>query len=81
MYEEINEGVDVVVLFCNGRVIPHSFQWRGRKYLVEKVNLEHEERRGKEILFCFSVSSGGNSYELTFDNLHLVWTLEKIWTE
>lgn len=79
MYEEINERVSVVAIFKNGQAVPHSFRWRGRKYLVEKVNLVHEEKRGKEILFCFSVSSGGNSYELIFDNLHLTWTLEKIW--
>ena len=78
MYEEINELVAVVAIFKDGRTLPYCFRWRGRKYVVESTNLEHQERRGLDLLFCFSVSAGGNTYELSFDSRHLVWTLEKI---
>jgi len=79
MYEEINESISVVAIFRNGKAIPHSFSWRGRKYLVETVNLEHQEHTGGVLQFCFSIVSAGNSYELSFDSRHLVWTLERIW--
>ncbi|KKU92481.1 MAG: hypothetical protein UY21_C0001G0104 [Microgenomates group bacterium GW2011_GWA1_48_10] len=79
MYEEINERVTVVAVFKNGHALPYLFNWRGRKYRVEEVNLEHEERRGDELLFCYSISAGGNAYELSFNNRHLVWTLERVW--
>lgn len=81
MYEDIKEQVAVTAVFQNGHALPRSFFWRGRKYAVENINLEHQERKGNALLFCFSVSSSGNSYELSFDSQHLVWTIEKIWTQ
>ncbi len=80
MYEEINEQVAVVAIFRNGHAFPHSFSWHGRKLLVDKVNLEHQERHGDDLLFCFAVTAGGNSYELSFNSHLLVWTLEKVWS-
>lgn len=79
MYEEIKEQVAIVAVFKNGRILPHSFSWRGRKYLVDNINLAHQEQRGKTTLFCFSVTAGENTYELSFDNQHLIWTLERVW--
>ncbi len=81
MYEDINEQTVVVAVFKNGAARPHSFDWRGRKYLVDKINLEHQEKRGDDLLFCFSVTASGNSYELSFDSQHLIWNLDRIWTE
>ena len=79
MYEDIKEPIKVVVLFRNGKAIPHSFEWRGREYPVETVNLEYKLQHGESHIFCFSISSIGNSYELSFDNINLVWKLERIW--
>ncbi|MBI4099605.1 hypothetical protein HY440_01215 [Candidatus Microgenomates bacterium] len=79
MYEEIKEPIIVLVLFKNGHALPHSFSWQGRKYQVDNINLEHQEQQGKDLLFCFSVTAGGNSYELSFNSHLLTWTLEKIW--
>lgn len=80
MYEEIKEQVVVAAVFQNGHALPHSFSWRGRKYKVEHINLEHSERRGDDLLFCFSITAGGNSYELSFNSHLLVWILEKVWS-
>ncbi len=79
MYEDINERVEAAVLFKNGQAIPHSFLWRGRKYKVDSINLEHREKRGNDTLLCFSVVSGATTYELLFDNHNLTWTLGKTW--
>lgn len=79
MYEEIKEQVVAIVVFKNGHALPYSFSWRGRKYQVDNINLEHLEQRGNTLLFCFSVTADGNTYELSFDNQNLIWTLEKIW--
>ncbi len=79
MYEEIKEQIIATVIFKNGHALPYSFEWRGRGYRVDDINLEHQEQQGKILLFCFSVTAGGNTYELTFDSHHLIWTLEKIW--
>lgn len=79
MYEDIKEQIAVAAVFKNGHALPHSFVWKNRKYLVDQINLEHTEKRGDNILFCFSLTSSGNFYELSFDNINLVWKLEKIW--
>ncbi len=81
MYEEIKEPITVTALFQNGHAHPQTFVWKDRDYVVSAVNLEHQEKRGDNILFCFSVSAGGNMYELSFDNINLIWKLEKIWQE
>lgn len=81
MYEEINEPVVVVATFKNGHAFPRSFSWKGRKYPVDAINLEHQEKRGEDLIFCFALTAGGNSYELSFNSHLLVWTLERVWTE
>ena len=81
MQQEINESIAVVAIFKNGKLVPHSFSWQGRKYRIDKISLEHQEKRGTATLFCFSVSASGNTYELSFNNQTLVWKLEKIWLE
>lgn len=80
MYEEIRERIVAIVVFKNGRALPYSFSWRGRRYQVDNINLERQEQRGKARLFCFSVTASGNTYELSFDSQNLIWTLEKIWS-
>lgn len=79
MYEEIKEQIMVVAIFKNGHTLPRMFCWHNRNYQVEQVNLIHEERRGNDLIFCFSVTASGNTYELSFDSQHLVWMLEKTW--
>ena len=81
MYENIGEFIEVVAIFRNGRAFPHLFKWKKRKYLVEHINLEHQEKRGDATIFCYSVSASGNFYELSFDNINLTWKLDRIWTE
>ncbi len=81
MYEEIKEQIVVAAVFRNGHALPRSFLWKGRKYLVDQINLEHEEKRGNNIIFCYSLTSSGNFYELSFDNINLTWKLERVWQE
>lgn len=81
MYETIGEKIEVAAIFRNGKAFPKAFKWKGRKYEVEQINLAHEEKNGTSIIFCFSVTSGGNFYELSFDNINLIWKLEKTWEE
>lgn len=40
MYEDIAEQISVVAVFKNGHALPHSFDWRGRRYFVNAVNLD-----------------------------------------
>ena len=79
MYEDIGESIRALILFENGRALPRSFSWRGRKYQIDNINLEHQEQRGKDLVFCFAVSASGNNYELSFNSHLLTWTLERTW--
>lgn len=75
---EINESVDVWVLFTKNKIKPHIFFWHGRQIKIEKINLVHTSKNGVNIFYHFSVSSGGNFYRLKFDLRGLKWILEEV---
>ena len=81
MYEDVKEQIVVGAVFKNGHAIPRTFVWKERKYTVDQITLEHTEKRGNNILFCYSLTSAGNFYELSFDNINLIWQLERVWQE
>ena len=73
---EIQEPIDVWVLFSKNKIQPHTILWHGRKIKVDKINLVHTSQEGSSIFYHFSVSSGGNFYRLKFDTNKLKWSLE-----
>lgn len=75
---EINEPVDVWVLFTKNKIKPHIFSWHGRRIKIEKINLVHTSKNGANIFYHFSISSGGNFYRLKFDVGKLNWSLEAV---
>lgn len=75
---EINEPVDVWVLFTKSKIQPSVFFWHGRRIKIEKINLVHTSKNGANIFYHFSVASGGNFYRLKFDVGKLNWSLEAV---
>jgi len=75
---EIQEPIDVWVLFQKNFIRPFSFFWRGRQIKVDKINLIHTSKNGSQTFYHFSVSSGGNFYRLKFDTQKLKWFLEAV---
>ena len=75
---EIQEPVNVWVLFSGNKIQPYSFFWRNRKIKVDKINLVHTSKKGTNTFYHFSCSSGGNFYRLRFDVGKLSWSLETI---
>lgn len=73
---EVNESIDVWVLFKKNLITPHSFFWHGRQIKIEKINLIHTSKNGATVFYHFSVSSGGNFYRLRLDSGKMNWTLE-----
>lgn len=80
MYQFIGEPIDVVVAFKGRKVEPVSFVWGNREYRVERVNLVHAERRGREKFYIFSVSDQANAFRLRFSTETMKWTLEEMAT-
>ncbi len=75
---EIGEPVDVWVLFQKSKFQPSVFFWHGRQIKVEKINLVHTSKEGSNVFYHFSISSGGNFYQLKFDTNKLNWILEEV---
>lgn len=81
MYEQLDEPVETFVQFKNGKTIPRSFTWRGKKHEIEKVGLLYERQNGRVNRHYFSVLSGGALYKLYFDTERLLWVLEEVYVE
>lgn len=75
---EIQEPINVWVLFKESKIQPYYFFWHGRQIKVEKINLVHTSKNGAHLFYHFSVSSGGNFYRLGFDTSKLTWLLEAV---
>lgn len=75
MLEKIDEPIDVLCAYVNNRVIPVYFRWHNRRYKVDKVNLVHSMRRGRDKMYFFSVSGDNNYYRLCHDTEKNKWVL------
>ena len=74
----ILESVNVWAYFKKGTIQPYIFFWNNRQIKIDKVNLVHTTKDGANPNYHFSVSSGGNFYQLGFDPIKLSWFLEAV---
>lgn len=82
MYQEVNEKIKVLALFEAGRIIPKALRWGNRKFIVDKVDLEYQEREGESINYFFAVSANnGIVFKLSYNSHKLLWTLKEYWLE
>ncbi len=73
---QIQESINVWVLFSGNQIKPHTFFWKNRQIKIDKINLVHNSKEGSNIFYHFSLSAGGNFYRLKFDTKSLKWFLE-----
>lgn len=73
---EIQESINVWVLFERNLIQPYSFFWRNRQIKIDKVNLVHTSKNGTSVFYHFSVSSESNFYRLKLDTDKMNWVLE-----
>lgn len=81
MYQDIDQPVQVGVKFGSNQIQPVWFVWKGRRYKVDEVNLYHRSFKGEAPIHHFSVSAGGEVYQLSFDGKKLKWNLDQMWVE
>ncbi|EKE13936.1 MAG: hypothetical protein ACD_12C00743G0001 [uncultured bacterium] len=81
MYEIINEPIKVLVSFSGLQVKPQVLIWRGKKYVIEKVNLVAKDREGEALIYHFSVSDKANYFKISFNTKNLSWQLEELYNE
>ena len=75
MIEKVNEQIEVIVAFLKDRVLPLSFCWGEKKYTINKINMVHKERDGRNQIHHYSVSCGEEFFRLSFYSSNNLWRI------
>jgi hypothetical protein len=76
--ESLNETIDVLAWFKHAKIYPRMFVWHGKSYKIRKITYNWQERCGQEIISYFSVQSGPDLYQISFNNATYSWRINKI---
>ena len=75
---ELNEKIEALARFADGKVKPEIFIWKNREYRIKKITYSWQERQGLEIISYFSVDTDPNLYQISFNNTSFRWQIDKI---
>ena len=78
--EHVNERVNVLVKFFDGKTTPTLFEWRGRSYQIKRISLIFDRSDGGKKFLCFAVDTGSMMAELAMDSFNLNWFIKSIET-
>ncbi len=79
-FESLNDTVDVLTVFVDGKVRPLRFRWQGRVVRVRRVSGEWSRREGQALLRYYAVESvSRETFELCFDPRGPRWILSRAW--
>ena len=79
MVEKVQEPIEVLSRFVEGKIQPVRFRWRGRIFTVSRISSAWMRREGEQREHFFSVGVGEReSYELCYRPQTSQWTLENI---
>ena len=81
MFSEINERIEVICRFEQGKAVPLNFFWHAREITIKKINLSYTKWDGRTKFYYFAVSEGADYFKLQFDSNNLSWTLIETYTE
>ena len=81
MHEQINEPISILVHFGSNKVFPVFFEWRHKRYKIEKLNLVHKKRDGDGTVYYFNVTDKTNYFKLAFSTKDLGWRIEELYYE
>jgi len=76
--QELNERVEVLTWFRNGKIQPRIFIWNHKKYKIKNITYNWQERRGQELISHFSVNTNLNLYQISFNNTSFAWRIVKV---
>jgi hypothetical protein len=81
MFESLNDPVDMLTAFEDGKLTPLRFRWHGRVIRIHKVTGRWSRREGQSLLRYFAVEDEhSNSFELCYDPRGPRWILSRAWT-
>jgi len=82
MDQEINQPIEVMVVFEKGRMIPVRFRWNGRVIKIAKITGWWRTNEGKFRIRHFAVMDQNSQFfQLTYKERTAEWFLNKIWVE
>ncbi|MBP7836278.1 MAG: hypothetical protein KA022_02260 [Candidatus Omnitrophica bacterium] len=74
----LNQRIEVLAWFKNARIYPRRFYLKNKAYKIKKITYNWQERHGQETISYFSVSTGTDLYQISFNNTSLAWRLDKV---
>jgi hypothetical protein len=74
----LNARIQVLAFFSAGKIYPRRFIWNNRLYKVKAITYNWQERQGRETISYFSVDTGFDFYQISFNNTSFSWKIDKI---
>lgn len=76
----MDEDINVITVYNANKktVLPHSLQWRGRRYTITKLGYYHATRRGRSIIHRYHVSTDSLDFALECSGDTLHWKLKEV---
>jgi len=82
MYQEINDPVDVLALFEEGKLKPQRFRWKGNVHRVAQVTGAWLTDKGAFKVRHFALmDEEANFFQLAYDDRTTAWKVTRIWVE
>jgi hypothetical protein len=82
MVEKVQEPIEVLSRFVEGKVQPVRFRWRGRVFTVSSIASAWQRRDGEHREHFFSVGAGSREqYELSYRPDTSQWMLENVYSD
>jgi len=74
----LDEKISVLALFKDARIYPRSFVWKNKPYEIKEITYSWQEKNGRETINYFSVSTGSDLYQISFNNTSYSWRMDRI---
>ncbi len=82
MDQEIDQSIEVVAVFQNGRMIPVRFRWNGRVIKIGRVTGQWKTSQGRYRIKHYAVIDRDcQFYQLSYEERTGEWVLNKVWGE
>ena len=75
--DELNERIQVLAWFKKGKISPRQFVWNDKTYKIKEITYNWQEHQGREVISCFTVSTGIDLYQISFNNTTLSWRINR----
>ena len=82
MDQEINQPIEVMVVFQKGRMVPLRFRWNGRVIKIAKITGWWRTNEGEYRIRHYAVIDEDSQFcQLSYKERTAEWFLNKIWVE